>query len=75
MIPSPELANKVAQWRQKQASGQMTIEEWKAVYTDLRQARASAQAASSASKSKKASKAPVNTEALKEGLRGLMKKT
>lgn len=74
MIPDPTLAGKIAHWRQRQAAGDMTIEDWKTVFTDLRQARASAQIASTASKSKKAKAGPVNTEALKEGLRGLMKK-
>jgi hypothetical protein len=74
MIPSPELTSRIAHWRAKQAAGEMTIEDWKRVFTDLRQERASAQAASSASKGKRAAKAPVNTEALKDSLRGLMKK-
>lgn len=73
MILAPQLASDIARWRVKQAEGTMTIEDWKIVFTALRDARSSAQAASNASKGKR-SKAPVNTEVLKDSLRGLMMK-
>ena len=73
MILAPQLTSQIAHWRAKQAEGTMTIEDWKQCFAALRDARSSAQAASNASKGRK-SKAPVNTEALKDSLRGLMMK-
>jgi hypothetical protein len=79
MLLDPMLASKLEFWRARQAAGQMTVEDWTQVFTDLRQARSSAQAASAASKKsggkKKAAKAPVDTAALKAGLLALKAKT
>lgn len=72
MIQSPEVQNKIAQYRAKAATGNMTIEEWREALQTLRQSRSSAQAASSASKSRKAAaKAPVDTGALLGSLKAL----
>jgi hypothetical protein len=72
-MQSPELQNQIAQWRAKQAAGQMTLEDWKACLAALRQSRSSAQAASTASKSRKAPSTPVNIAALKDSLKMLRK--
>lgn len=73
MIQSPELQAKIALWRHRAATGEITIPELIEAMTVLRQSRSAAQAASSASKAR-AKKAPVDTESLKAGLKGLMKK-
>lgn len=71
MNQSPELLARIASWRAKQAAGTMTIEDWKEAMTDLRQHRTSAQSAAAASRAKRA---PVDTSALKDGLRALARK-
>ena len=71
MQQSAELQSKIASWRAKQAEGTMTIADWKECFLTLRAARMGAQAASAASKARKA---PVDTGALKDSLRSLIRK-
>lgn len=73
MQQSPELQNAIAQWRAKQAAGTMSTQDWQECFRTLRAARMGAQAASAASKAR-AQKGPVDTAALKDSLRSLMKK-
>ncbi len=54
MIPSPELASKIALWRRKAAEDTLTVEEMAEAIAALRAGRVSAQAASDASRRKKA---------------------
>lgn len=70
-MQSPELQSKIASWRAKQLAGTMTQEDWKECFMGLRENRMRAQTASSASKARKA---PVDVNALKDSLKGLMKK-
>lgn len=72
MLQSPEMLSKIAQWRDKQARGEMTLDDYIEAMAALRQARTSAQSASAASKSS-SKKAPVDVEALKDSLKSLRK--
>ena len=71
MQQSPELQSKIASWRAKQVDGTMTTADWRECFLTLRAARMGAQAASAASKARKA---PVDTGALKDSLRSLIRK-
>lgn len=68
MIPTPELSQKVAQWRAKAADGSITPEELQEAVLVLRQSRISAYQNST---KPKASKAPINTDALLDSLKGI----
>lgn len=70
MLQSPEMLSKIAQWRDKQARGEMTLEDYVGAMSALRVARAGAQAAGG---SKAKSKAPVDVGALKDSLKALRK--
>lgn len=72
MPQSPELIGKIAQWREKQAAGTMTQEDWREAFMVMRESRSGAQAAAAASKAR--TKGPVDTAALKDSLRSLMRK-
>lgn len=75
MLQSPEMQAKIQEWRQRAERGEMTIPDWIEAFRTLRQSRASAQTASAASKTRKAaSKAPVDTAALKANLLAGLKK-
>jgi hypothetical protein len=71
MQQTPEVLAKIANWKAKQEAGTMTAQDWKDAMSDLRAARAGAQAASAAARAKRA---PVDVEALKASLRGFSKK-
>lgn len=59
-LPSPELINKVAEWRRKMADGTITLQEQKEAIIALRQNRMAAAAASTKSK-KPSSKKPTKS--------------
>jgi hypothetical protein len=71
MQQSPEIQNKIANWRAKQEAGTMSTQDWIEAFQHLRAARMGAQAASAASKAKRA---PVDLGALKDSLRAFAKK-
>jgi len=71
MQQSPEIQNRIAQWRDKQANGTMSTQDWIDAFRHLRASRMGAQAASAASKAKRA---PVDLGALKDSLRAFAKK-
>jgi len=73
MIQSVEIQDKIRHWRQKQAEGRMTTEDYKEALLILRESRRQAQNVSQASRTKKANAAPVNTAALKDSLKMLRK--
>ncbi len=73
-LPSPELINKVAEWRRKAADGTLTLEEQKEAILVLRQNRTAALSAQPKAKSSgggRAKKGPVNADALLGELDGL----
>ena len=73
MIQTPELQNKIAQWRARQEKGEMSTADWLEAFTTLRQHRTGAQDAAAASR-KRAPKAPVDLNALKDSLKAFAKK-
>ena len=58
MQPSPELINKVAEWRRKVADNTITLEEMQQAVAIMRGGRMAATQAAAASKAKGRSKAP-----------------
>lgn len=73
MLQSPEVQAKIAQWRVKNKEGQMSLEDWKQCFEDLRQDRQAAQTATSASKARKAKAPPRSAATLLSGLKSLAK--
>lgn len=71
MSLTPELISKIALWRAKQKDGTMTAADWQEAMADLREKRTAAATAAQASRK---SKAPVDTQALKDSLRAFAKK-
>lgn len=59
------LKERIAIWRAKQAAGQLTIEEMREIVEALRQGRLTASASSAKSR---ASKAPIDADALLDSL-------
>ena len=68
---SPELQQKILQWRERQKEGTMTMTDWTEAFRYMREDRNRAQVASAASKAK--SKGPVDVGALKDSLKALRK--
>lgn len=60
-LPSPEIINKVNEWRRKAADGTITLEEQKEAILLLRQNRTSALTASAAGKKKSSAKKPAKS--------------
>lgn len=60
-LPSPEIINKVNEWRRKAADGTITLEEQKEAILLLRQNRTSALTASAAGKKKPSAKKPAKS--------------
>lgn len=60
-LPSPEIINKVNEWRRKAADGTITLEEQKEAILLLRQNRTSALTASAGAKKKPSAKKPAKS--------------
>lgn len=69
MIPTPDLAAKIALWRRKAAEDTLTIEEMAEAIALLRGGRVSAQVASDTSRAKRAAaSAPIDANSLLDDL-------
>lgn len=69
---TPELNYKIAQWRQKQADGTLTLDDMREAIREMRAGRASAAVASASSKTRKTPVvAPSSDDLLRELEEGL----
>jgi hypothetical protein len=71
MALSPELLNRIAQWREKSRNGTITKEELQEAILVMREDRLQKASSAPASKSSKKSRSSVDTDALFSELEGL----